>query len=130
MIAIDNGIGKGSLRSIGEFPLLTALKECSDLLLNYGGHDFAAGITLKEANIEQFKKRFTEIAEKKLNLHDVTGKLHLDAQVKFTDLTFDFMESMTLLEPHGNGNPPPVLYCEAKQAWPPKIVGPPFKTLF
>lgn len=130
VIAIDNEIGKGSLRSITEFPLLPALKECSDLLINYGGHDFAAGITLKESNLEEFKKRFTAIADKMLSQSDVTGKLHVDAQVKFTDLTFDFMESLTLLEPNGNGNPPPILYCEAKQAWPPKIVGPHLKLYF
>ncbi len=130
VIAIDNEIGKGSLRSISEFPLLPALKECSDLLLNYGGHDFAAGITLKESNIEEFKRRFIAIADKKLSESDVTGKLHVDAQVNFTDLTFDFMESITLLEPNGNGNPPPVLYCEAKQAWPPKVVGPHLKLYF
>ncbi len=130
VISVDKEIGKGSLRSIPEFPLLEGLKECSDLLINYGGHDFAAGITLKQSNIPEFTRRFIAIAEKKLSNNDVTGKIHVDAQVKFTDLTFDFMESITLLEPNGNGNPPPILYCEAKQAWPPKIVGPHLKLYF
>ncbi len=48
MIAIEKDIGKGSVRSIPEFPLLAALKRCSDILINYGGHDFAAGLTIKE----------------------------------------------------------------------------------
>ena len=51
------------------------------------------------------------------------NKLYLDAEIKFDDLTFDFMESIRLLEPYGNENPQPILYSDAKQAWPPKVVG-------
>lgn len=123
MIAIDNGVGKGSVRSIREFPLLSTLKGCSDLLLNFGGHDFAAGLTLKEENIEEFKKRFIESANKQLKDSDVMSKLSLDAKIKFNELTFDFMESAKLLEPYGNENSQPILYCDAVQTWPPKVVG-------
>lgn len=123
VISIDKEIGKGSLRSIPEFPLLNLLKECSDILLNFGGHDFAAGLTIKEKNIEEFKKRFISGAEAKLSESDVLTKLHLDAEVKFEDLTFDLMESIKLLEPFGNENPQPILYSDAKQAWPPKVIG-------
>lgn len=123
MIAIDKGIGKGSVRSIHEFPLLPTLKDSSDILLNFGGHDFAAGLSLKEENIEEFKARFIESANQQLNEADVMSKLMLDAEVKFSDLTFDFMESAKLLEPYGNENPQPILYCTAWQTWPPKVVG-------
>ncbi|NGX42392.1 MAG: Single-stranded-DNA-specific exonuclease RecJ [Chlamydiae bacterium] len=123
MIAIDNHIGKGSLRSIKEFPLLQALKDCSDILINFGGHDFAAGFTVKEENIDAFRERFIEAANEKLSDKDVQTKLYLDSEVNFEDLTFDFMESMKLLEPYGNENPQPILYTKAKQAWPPKVVG-------
>jgi len=123
VITTDNGIGKGSLRSIPEFPLLLELKKCSDILVNFGGHDFAAGLTIKEENIPEFKRRFYAAADEKLTGSDVMTKLFLDAEVKFKDLTFDFMESLCLLEPFGNGNPPPLLYCKARQAWPPKVFG-------
>jgi single-stranded-DNA-specific exonuclease len=123
MIAIDKGIGKGSVRSIREFPLLQTLKDCSDILLNFGGHDFAAGLTIKEEHIEEFKKRFIEATNRQLNDADVMSKLLLDAEIKFSDLTFDFMEAMKLLEPYGNENPQPVLYCDAWQTYPPKIIG-------
>lgn len=122
MISVDRGIGKASLRSIPEFPLLSVLKECSDLLINFGGHDFAAGMTIKEQNIEEFKRRFIQAAHAKLSDSDVLPKLYLDAEIHFDELTFDFMESMRLLEPYGNENPQPILYCDAKQAWPPKVV--------
>lgn len=123
IIAVNNGVGKGSLRSIPEFPLLPQLKNCSDILLNYGGHDFAAGLTIQESHLEEFKRRFIEAADASLSESDVMSKLCLDSEVHFDDLTFDFMESMRLLEPFGNGNYPPILYCNAKQAWPPKVVG-------
>ncbi|MFN4173687.1 MAG: single-stranded-DNA-specific exonuclease RecJ [Parachlamydiaceae bacterium] len=123
VIAIEKDVGKGSLRSVHPFPLLDFLKANSDILLNFGGHDFAAGLSLKVENIEEFKRRFIEEANRKLSPEDVIPKLHLDAEVHFEDLTFDFMESLKLLEPYGNENPPPVLYTTAKQAWAPKVLG-------
>ncbi|MCB1136586.1 MAG: single-stranded-DNA-specific exonuclease RecJ, partial [Chlamydiia bacterium] len=123
MIAIEQGIGKGSIRSIPEFPLLPVLKESADILLNFGGHDFAAGLTIRAEDIPAFKERFIAKANGCLKDTDILSKLYLDAEVAFSDLTFDFMESMQLLEPFGNGNPPPILYCNAMQAWPPKVVG-------
>lgn len=123
IIAIDQGIGKGSMRTIPEFPLLPHLKECTDLLENFGGHDFAAGLTIREENIEQFKSRFLKAASFTLDDNDIIPKLHLNAQIHFNELTFDFMESFNLLEPFGNENPPPILYCDAKQTWPPKLIG-------
>ncbi|MCC5831666.1 MAG: single-stranded-DNA-specific exonuclease RecJ [Chlamydiales bacterium] len=123
IIAIDNGIGKGSIRTIREFPLLPVLKKCSDLFLNYGGHDFAAGLTIREENIEKFKKRFLHAANSSLREQDIISKLYLDAHANFKDLTYDLLASLELFEPYGNENSQPILYCEAKQAWPPKIIG-------
>lgn len=123
IIAIDQGVGKGSMRTIPEFPLLPFLRENAAILENFGGHDFAAGLSIKEENIEQFKKSFLNAANTKLKEQDIITKLFIDAKIHFKDLTFDFMESLNLLEPFGNENPPPVLYCSAKQIWPPKVVG-------
>lgn len=122
MIAVDNGIGKGSIRTIREFPLLPVLKKCSDLFINYGGHDFAAGLTIKEENIEKFKKRFIHAANSSLRDQDLVSKLHLDAPANFDELTYDLLAALELFEPYGNENFPPILYCEAKQAWPPKVI--------
>ncbi len=123
VIAIDQGLGKGSIRTIPEFPLLSILKENAELLENFGGHDYAAGLTIKDTNIQEFKKRFIDHANARLSHQDVLTKLRLDAKISFKEITFDFMESFSLLEPFGHENPPPVFYCDAKQIWPPKIVG-------
>lgn len=120
--AIENGIAKGSIRSITQFPVLKVLQARADILQSFGGHDFAAGVTLKQENLEEFSRYFIEEANKCLSDQDVTNKLYLDAEVNFPELTFDFMEMLHLLEPHGTGNPPPILYTTAKQAWPPRII--------
>lgn len=123
IIAIDQGIGKGSIRTIPEFPLLSHLKSVSHLLENFGGHNFAAGLSIKEENIPAFTESFIAAANACLKDQDVLTKLSIDAKLHFKDLTFDFMESFSLLEPFGHENPPPILSCSAKQIWPPKIVG-------
>ncbi len=123
VIAIEDGIGKGSMRTISEFPLLPTLKENSDLLLNFGGHDFAAGLMIEENNIEKFKQQFIKSVNRTLKDQDIRPKLQLDAKISFADLNYDFMESLHLLEPFGNGNPVPVFYSDVKQIWPPKVVG-------
>lgn len=123
IIAIEGGIGKGSIRTIPEFPILSGLRKQSNLLINFGGHDFAAGLMIKEENIIQFKKQFIEQANQLLNKDDILPKLQLDGRVHFEDLTFEFLDSMQLLEPYGTGNPPPILYTDVTQTWPPKIVG-------
>lgn len=123
VIAIDNGIGKGSIRSIPEFPVLSTLKKCSDILMNFGGHDLAAGLSIKAEHIEEFTERFLAAANEILKEEDIKSKLHLDAWVRFDELTVDCMESLSLLEPFGNENPQPVFFTQATQVWPPKVVG-------
>lgn len=123
IIAIEDGVGKGSVRTIPKFPILPVLKSNKELLLSYGGHDFAAGLSIKEENINAFKNTFLKAANKALKNRDIIIKLPIDAKIRFTDLTFDFMESLNLLEPFGHGNPPPILYANAVQTWPPKVVG-------
>lgn len=123
IISIEKGVGKGSMRTIPEYPLLPILKENASLFLNYGGHDFAAGLTIEEKNIPLFKKNLVNDANAQLLDNDVTSKLYLDGNIQFSDLTFDLMESLKLLEPYGNENPSPLFYTEVEQTWPPKIVG-------
>lgn len=123
IFARENGIGKGSIRTIPEFPVLQILKDNEELLINYGGHDYAAGLTIDEKNIPELRKRFVEAANHSLKDRDVSPKLYLDAKVSFRDLTFEFLESLSLLEPYGMENPQVILYAVATQVLPPRIVG-------
>ncbi|MFZ4098811.1 MAG: single-stranded-DNA-specific exonuclease RecJ [Chlamydiia bacterium] len=115
LIAVEDQVGKGSIRTIPEFPLLPVLHEMRDLLVNYGGHDYAAGLVVEASRIEEVKQRFLDAAQKSLADDLLPFRLRLDAHVTLGDLTFDFMESLALLEPFGNENPSPVLFCEAQQ---------------
>lgn len=123
LIAIEGELGKASIRTIPEFPLLSILRNNAALLENFGGHDFAAGMTIKTENIASFRTQFLTEANRLLQDQDIQTKLHIDANIHFKDLTFDFMESLNLLEPFGNENPQPILCCTAKQVRAPKIVG-------
>ncbi len=123
IVAADNNVGKGSIRTITEFPVLSTLKENADLLLSYGGHDYAAGFTIDPKNIPAFQERFIHAVNTKLKERDICPKLRLDAEVSFKDLTFEFLESLSLLEPYGMENPKVILYATAKQVLPPKIIG-------
>ncbi len=123
IIAIEKGLGKGSVRTIPEFSLLTVLKKHEKLLVNFGGHDFAAGLSVLEDNIPLLRKAFIQAANQALKPSDLITKLYLDASVHFGELTFDFMESLNLLEPFGNENPPPILFSDVVQLWAPKVVG-------
>ena len=73
--------------------------------------------------ISEFKRRFLAAASQRLAEEDVIPKVYLDAKVHFKELTFDFMESFSLLEPFGNENPPPILYNDVVQTWTPKVIG-------
>lgn len=126
LITIDqDGMGKGSIRSIPstQFKVLDFLKAHRDLLIDFGGHDLAAGLTIVEENIPLFKQRFIEQANLLLEDQDISPKLQLDAPLEFKDLTFEVLESISMFEPFGVGNPPPIFFCEVTQVWPPKVVG-------
>lgn len=110
MICIDEtGIGRGSCRSFGHFQLYSALESCSDLLVNFGGHEMAAGLTIKEENIPEFTRRFQEYYHKLIKIPPVPT-LHIDLEVKKPGLlSLDNLEAATVLEPFGNGHTPPLL---------------------
>ncbi|MBM3194433.1 MAG: single-stranded-DNA-specific exonuclease RecJ [Chlamydiae bacterium] len=123
VVTEDKGVLKASVRTIPEFPILPVLRENDSILMNYGGHDYAAGFTISPENFPQFKEHFLQAAERSLSDTDLFPKLMIDAKVSFKDLTFDFLESLSLLEPFGVDNPQPTLYCEADQVFPPKVIG-------
>ena len=110
LISIDeNGIGKGSCRSFGSFRLHTALLNCGDLLESYGGHEMAAGLMIKEENIEAFTKQLNEYYHENVKIFPVPT-LRIDFEVEKPGLlTLENIESLVSLEPFGNKNPTPVL---------------------
>lgn len=122
LIAVENGVGKGSMRTIAQFPLLPMLHESSDILIDYGGHDFAAGLTINEGDVRAFSKAAKEYAKRHLSDIDLAAQLQIDGAVSFSDLNFELLDALSLFEPYGHDNPPPVFSSLTRQSWPPKVV--------
>lgn len=114
VISTHDGIGKGSCRSIPGFDMYEALSSCSDLLVKYGGHKQAAGLTIEVNNIEAFRQRINERAAL---LSDDTYKpvLQIDTLVSLEQINTTLLEQLACLAPHGMGNPTPVFACRELQ---------------
>jgi single-stranded-DNA-specific exonuclease len=99
---------RGSCRSIPEFHITDALDSCADLLVRHGGHAAAAGFTVKNANLPALVERLKALAAAELGPLDLRPSLHADREVALSDLSFDLLRQLDLLEPTGYGNPGPV----------------------
>ena len=109
VISLDeNGIGKGSGRSIPGVSLVQAIHACADTLISGGGHDMAAGLVIHEDMIDAFRERFNRFVQESVDPDKLTPVLNVDAEVTFPELTLDLLDSYELLEPFGNSNPQPV----------------------
>ena len=104
----DNGMGKGSGRSIEGLNLVDALKRCSGLLEKFGGHEMAAGLALREENFDRFAEAFRSTARELLTEDALQPCLRLDDELAFTNIDIDFLRWHEMLQPFGNGNPQPV----------------------
>lgn len=109
IIAIDeDGIGKGSGRSIEGVSLVEALRACDDDLLAGGGHAMAAGLSIEEDKIDLFRKNFSDYVLRHTSEEQRQPTLMYDMELGFDQLSLDFMADYDLLQPFGNGNPQPV----------------------
>jgi single-stranded-DNA-specific exonuclease len=106
----DEGGGRGSGRSIDGFSLVRALTHCRGHLERFGGHEMAAGLTLKRDHFDGFQKAFLACAHDWLTEEDLVPRVHVDAELDLGDLNFDFLESLDMLQPFGTGNPQPVFH--------------------
>lgn len=104
----ENGESVGSCRSIENFNIVEALKDSSDLLIKYGGHSAAAGLSIKTENIESFRKKINEYAKKKLDADSLKKKIKIDSFIDTDKINKRFVEKISLLEPFGMNNPAPI----------------------
>ena len=123
LFSVKDSIAKGSARSIQAFHLYDAIAECSDLLLGFGGHRQAAGLRMPVDNLQAFKKQMNGIVEKVLHADDMIPTLNIDAAVNFSDLNFDLVKELSLLEPFGDSNREPVFGAKNIEIVSHKIVG-------
>ena len=103
----EDADGKGSGRSIKGMNLVEALTACGDLLVKYGGHELAAGLTVKRGNLDAFRERINEYARGVLSEESLRVCLDADCELSGRDVHLAFAKELTLLEPFGVGNAPP-----------------------
>jgi single-stranded-DNA-specific exonuclease len=124
MIALDNGMGQGSARSVRNFPLLEAIQHCREHLLTFGGHAMAAGLKINTSNVDGFRQAFQDRAAQMLTHGDTMPKLYLDDEVSLNHLDEALVSDLSKLEPFGAGNPPARLATDwLKLAAEPRTVG-------
>ncbi len=124
LLAIDSeGLAKGSARSIAGFHLTDALRRCRELLIRFGGHYSAAGLTLREENIPALRERLSSVAFDTLSPEDFQSKLMIDATVRWEDLTLRLVSELESLAPFGPANPEPMLLLREVIPVHPRIVG-------
>ena len=108
----SNGWVTGSARSVEGFDLYYAISQCSDLLENYGGHKYAAGLTLKPGNLEPFKRKFEQIVRETITEEMLTPQINIDARITLSDITPELYAMLQKFAPFGPNNTMPVFVTE------------------
>ncbi|OGX27946.1 MAG: single-stranded-DNA-specific exonuclease RecJ [Omnitrophica WOR_2 bacterium RIFCSPHIGHO2_01_FULL_48_9] len=124
VISFTDGMGTASARSIDGFHLHEALAHCAEVLEGYGGHRLAAGLTIKEENIDPFRDLINEFAQGVLLEEQLIPTLKIDCEISLSDLNLKLVEIIDSLEPYGEGNPLPV-FCSRNLIVksPPSVLG-------
>jgi single-stranded-DNA-specific exonuclease len=108
----SNGFVTGSARSVSGFDLYASIESCADLLENFGGHVYAAGLTMKEEHLEEFCKRMNKFVSGNITREELTPVVEIDARLDFSQITPKFTRILKQFQPFGPGNSNPVFLTE------------------
>lgn len=122
VLSIEDGLVRGSGRSIPGFDLLAGLESCADVFLQFGGHKQAAGVTLESGRLGELRTRLAQHANEMLGPEDLIPRLRIDAALDLRDISGDVIAGLTRLGPFGAANPKPVF-----RASPVDLIAPPRK---
>lgn len=110
LLCLEDGVAKGSGRSVPGFDLHNALCECSELLEKYGGHEMAVGVNLKEENLVKFQEKMECIAKEK-HTDELVSVVKIEKEITLDEITIEAIDSLKLLEPFGEENRTPLFLC-------------------
>ena len=110
VLTLDGDIVTGSARSVSGFDVYRAIQSCEDLLDNFGGHTYAAGLSMKVEHVEEFSRRFEEYVHENIDPEKTRPNLDIDALINFKDITPKFFSDLKRMRPYGPDNPKP-LFC-------------------
>lgn len=108
VLTMSNGMITGSARSVPGFDLYQAIESCSDLLENFGGHTYAAGLTMRPENIDLFRKRFEDYVDQHIEPQMLVQQIDIDSELHFSEITSEFRNKLCCFQPFGPGNPSPI----------------------
>ncbi len=124
VLTMSNGFATGSARSVPGFDLYQAVESCADLLENFGGHMYAAGLTMKPENVAEFTRRFHEYVDKNIDPQMLVPQVEIDSKLLLSDITPEFREALCRFQPFGPGNTAPVfMTCGVSNRGDAKLVG-------
>ncbi|MGD8306410.1 MAG: single-stranded-DNA-specific exonuclease RecJ [Ignavibacteria bacterium] len=112
MLTTIDGVAKGSARSIPNFDIYNALNKCEDILIQFGGHRAAAGLSIDIEKINEFRKRFNEIVDTSVKEDDFLPEIRIDSPLRFSEITPKFLKILDQFSPFGPGNMRPVFISE------------------
>jgi len=104
----EDGVLRGSARSVAGFNLVEAITKCQDMMIEFGGHPGAAGLSLKKENFSKFKEKINKIASAKLLDKDLTPVLEIDSELQAEDINWPLFDELIKFEPFGKGNEAPI----------------------
>lgn len=113
----------GSLRSIPEINIIEKIKQCSDMLLKFGGHSQAAGVSVSKNNVEKFYQKMSELVEKELEGKEITPAIDIDCEISAEDINWEFVSELKKMEPFGEENEEPIFCARDMAISDAKIVG-------
>jgi len=108
VLTVIDGVASGSARSVAGFDVYDAVKSCRDLLENFGGHTYAVGLTLRQENIPEFRRRFQEYVNSHILPEQTQQTLDIDLELDFHDINKRLLNELKRLAPHGPGNAKPL----------------------
>ena len=123
LLCLENGVLKGSARGIPKFHLFQGLSRCRELLLEFGGHKYAAGVKLDPEKIDRFRERFEEVVREMVPEDDFIPVMTLDAVTRLEELGLAEVYKFQSLSPFGAGNPEPVVLLKEVEVIDPRVVG-------
>jgi len=124
LLTTVDGVAKGSARSIIHFNIYEALRRCEDLLIQFGGHKYAAGLAIEKSNIPAFREKFVRIAQEMLSEDQLVHEITADAMLRLPDITSRFVRILKQFAPFGPGSMRPVfLAMDVEVFGDPRVVG-------
>lgn len=123
IFAVEDGIAKGSSRSIPQFNIHESLSECSSLLISFGGHKQAAGVKLSVSDMDTFTEKINGIVRNSLKGDAFVQTVEVDSEISLSEVNPVLVKELSMLEPFGHGNPEPLFGAKGLSVLNPKIVG-------